>query len=279
MTNYVLQSSSPLRANFDEAISYYRFQFATMDWDEFFDWLKGNNSFKYSKVMLSYAKKYGHMGFDFKLVSYEKIRKKNDILKAIANVCRFIDIKYDTMVHDVFKKWLKKKEIKWNVKHTSHTYEMAKSIKFEEVLKNIENNPHHYKDFVKFVLVSGLRTDEAVKAWNNHDALCHDGIIELFWDRGTKNANATYCLCKIHNRINFKVTQKTLYKYFSAKNLGCEVRYLRKINYTINSTKIDPLLAEFMQGRRGNVSQKHYFLPLMQGSNSKWENVWNEFIT
>ena len=60
--------------------------------------------------------------------------------------------------------------------------------------------------------------------------------------------------------------------------LGCEIRYLRKLNYTVNATKIDPLLAEFMQGRRGNVSQRHYFLPLMNNNRKKWVRVWNKFL-
>ena len=37
-------------------------------------------------------------------------------------------------------------------------------------------------------------------------------------------------------------------------------------------------LAEFMQGRRGNVSQRHYFLPLMNNNRKKWVRVWNKFL-
>ena len=44
-----------------------------------------------------------------------------------------------------------------------------------------------------FAIVSGLRTFEIVKVLNNHDALCNDGIIEMYWDRKTKKANAVYC--------------------------------------------------------------------------------------
>jgi hypothetical protein len=64
----------------------------------------------------------------------------------------------------------------------------------------------------------------------------------------------------------------------NSKILGCELRYLRKLNYTINATKIDPLLAEFMQGRRGNVSQRHYFLPLMSNNQKKWNKIWGNII-
>ena len=66
--------------------------------------------------------------------------------------------------------------------------------------------------------------------------------------------------------------------YMNSKIIGCEFRYLRKLNYTINATKIDPLLAEFMQGRRGNVSQRHYFLPLMNNNQKKWIKIWTKIL-
>ena len=61
--------------------------------------------------------------------------------------------------------------------------------------------------------------------------------------------------------------------------LGCQIKYLRKINFTMVATKIDPLLTEFMQGRRGSVSQKHYFLPLMQNNRKKWDKIWDEILS
>ena len=278
MLEYSLEPNSPLRANFEEATAYYRFRLATMDWQEFEDWLNSKNTLKYTKQMIDYAKKYGEMGFDFKLVSYPKIRKKNDILKSIANVCRFIDIRYDTVLHEAFKKWLKKKEIKWNVKSHSENYAIAKNLSIPNVLDNIEKINHKTSDFAKFVLITGLRTEEAIRAWNHHDDICKDGVMELFWNRNTKNANAVFCHESIHHTHKFHLTQKNVYRHLAKEFLGCELRFLRKVNYTINSTKIDPLLAEFMQGRRGNVSQRHYYLPLMQNNQRRWNMVWNDIL-
>jgi len=42
--------------------------------------------------------------------------------------------------------------------------------------------------------------------------------------------------------------------------------------------KIDSHLAEFMQGRSGNISARHYFLPLMEDNRRKWNNVWKKII-
>ena len=61
--------------------------------------------------------------------------------------------------------------------------------------------------------------------------------------------------------------------------LGCQIKYLRKINFTKIATEIDPLLAEFMQGRRGSVSQRHYFLPLMQNNRKKWNKIWTMILS
>ena len=56
------------------------------------------------------------------------------------------------------------------------------------------------------------------------------------------------------------------------------MRHLRKVTFTVNATKLDPLLAEFMQGRRGNISQRHYFLPSMQNHRQKWLRVWSPVL-
>jgi intergrase/recombinase len=189
----------------------------------------------------------------------------------MGNLCRFHDIKFNTDLHTEFSKWLKKKEIKWN----NHTYQLPKErISIEEVLNNISNLKPLNANFVLFMLTSGLRTIEARKVFENHSRFCNDGIIEIFWNRKTKNANATFCHPQLHDKMNKKLP----FHYSNFKKLGCELRYLRKLNFTINATKIDPLLAEYMQGRRGNVSQRHYFLPMMNNYQKKWVKVWTEIL-
>ena len=189
----------------------------------------------------------------------------------MGNLCRFHDIKYDTNLHEEFISWLKKKEIKWN----NHSYHIPKEqLSLEKVLGNIKKLDSIHSDFVLFMLTSGLRTLEARTVFENHKKFCHNGILEIFWNRKTKNTNATFCFPPLHNKMDRKLTFD--YDYF--KKLGCELRYLRKLNFTINATKLDPLLAEFMQGRRGNVSQRHYFLPMMSEHRKKWIRVWDKIL-
>lgn len=103
----------------------------------------------------------------------------------------------------------------------------------------------------------------------------HFVTMKLFWDRVTKKANSVYCHPKLYEKITFQVSEKSIYRNLNSKIIGYKMRYLRKLNYTTNATKIDPLLAEFMQGRRGNVSQRHYFLPMMNQYEKKWIKIWN----
>ncbi len=155
---------------------------------------------------------------------------------------------------------------------------MANNVSIEQIVKNLKEIPEKYRIFGLFVLVSGLRTSEAIDAFNNHEKICRDGILEIFSDRNTKKTNAVYCHPLLHERIRFKVSNTGVYRNLNSKYLGSEVRYLRKLNYTLVATKIDPLLSEFMQGRCGNVSQRHYFLPMMGQHKKKWIEIWQSVL-
>ena len=199
-------------------------------------------------------------------------------MRAMGNLCRYHDIKYDSDLHEQFTAWLKKKEIKWNVTINGNNYRIASQIPLDTVLSSIDSLPTKYRIFGLFVLTTGLRTEESIVAYNNHSKICHDGVMELFWDRKTKKTNAVFCHPEIHNKITSTVNKSGIKRHMKSSILGCELRYLRKLNYTINATKIDPLLAEFMQGRRGNVSQRHYFLPLMSNNQKKWNKIWKNYL-
>jgi intergrase/recombinase len=199
-------------------------------------------------------------------------------MRAMGNLCRYHDIKYDTNLHEQFTSWLKKKEIKWNTAHSGNNYHIASQISLNDVLASIDSLPPKYRIFGLFVLTTGLRTEESIMAYNNHSKICRDGVMELFWDRKTKKTNAVFCHPKIHDKITGNVNKSGIKRHMKSSILGCELRYLRKLNYTINATKLDPLLAEFMQGRRGNVSQRHYFLPLMNNYQRKWNKIWAKMI-
>ncbi|MGQ9469835.1 MAG: integrase [Nitrososphaerales archaeon] len=251
----------------------------TFDWSGFEEWLKKDRSKKYSKHILSYAKKYYPLGFSNDLVSMQNRRNKGEVMKAIALICRYIDIMHDTDLHNTFISWLKRKEIKWAYGSKEPLYEIAKRVKLEDVISTIQGLREDVKITSAFALVSGLRAGENMKAIEMHDDLCQDGIMELFWQRKTKRANAIYCHPLIHNKVKSAkgLTLNAIRCYWKRHVKAFRFSMLRKINFTIN-VRVDPLLAEFMQGRSGNVSMKHYFLPLLESNRAKWLEVWNPIV-
>jgi len=246
-----------------------------IDWDDYKNWLYNNKSKYYARFLLNAGKKWKELAFTNQLVEYPNNRTKEDILKGITNLTRYLDIKHDTKFHNIFLEWMKRKELKWKY---VNSISIPKEISIKQILKNANQLSEKYRFFVIFSLVSGLRTFETIKVLNNHQTLCHDGIIEMYWDRRTKKSNAVFCYPLLHKKCNYNYSENTIHRNIKTEILGCQIKYLRKINYTIIATRINPLLAEFMQGRRGNVSQRHYFLPMMQQNRNKWIRIWNKIL-
>ncbi|MCA2003961.1 MAG: hypothetical protein LDL06_04265 [Candidatus Nitrosotenuis sp.] len=252
----------------------------SMDWDEYLQWLTSTKHRHYGRNLWLLGKKVYRMAFTSELILMEHTRRKEDILKAISNICRFLDIKYDTYFHEQFLGWLKRKEVRWKRARSPYeNYALAETLTISRVAKNIRALPPKYALFATFALVSGLRTEEAVRAFNDHLQLCNGRVIEMFWDRRTKKANAVFCHPILHKKISMKISYNSIHRHLHSKILGCQLRHLRKLNYTMVATRIDPLLAEFMQGRRGNISQRHYYLPLMRSSYQRWIRMWDPYVS
>lgn len=247
----------------------------SISWENYKKWLYDNKSKYYARTLFRGSKKWYEYAFSTNLVELQNNRRKGDMLRAITNLTRYIDIKNDSYFHEEFLKWMKRKELSWKVKEP---IKITKEVSIDIILNNLKQIPEKYQLFGIFALVSGLRTFECVKVLNNHDQLCQNGIIEMYWDRKTKKSNAVYCHPLLHDKFKYSYHESTIHRNLTSKMLGCKIKYLRKINYTKIATKIDPLLAEFMQGRRGNVSQRHYFLPMMKTHKQQWTDLWKEII-
>ncbi len=245
---------------------------------DFKKWLFNNKHPLYAKSIWRKASEAVQLIFTEQFVIDTNNRNKQELLRVMGNVCRFCDIKHDTDFHPEFTSWLKKKEIRWSGNTRRNTYHIAKQMSLEQVISSLRKLPPKFKIFGLFVLVSGLRTEEALTAFNNHDKLCQNHLMEMFWDRKTKKTNAVFCHPLLHNMIEGTVNKSSIKNNMKCSILGCELRFLRKLNYTQNAVKIDSHLAEFMQGRSGNISTRHYFLPLMEDNRRKWNSVWKKII-
>ena len=270
-----------LKLDFTEATQYYRYRLATIQWEKFFEFLTSKNNRSYSVDTVRLAKKYGHLGFSYDLVVFADNRTRRNIMKAISNLCHFFDIQYDTILHEKWTQWIRHKKLSWKHNSRSNSFCLLKKVSTDAIIAQVRNKNSPYQDFIQFVLVSGLRSSEAVRAWNEHEKICDGTITEMFWDRKNKKANAVYCHHLLHQKIidsKYKITDRGLRKYCNQKELGCELRMLRKINYTLVVEHISEPLAKFMQGRTGDVSQRLYYLPMMQNNHKKWQRIWDKLI-
>jgi len=240
--------------------------------EDYKKWLYKDRHELYARYLWKRSLLASRLLFNNEFVSVTNDRHKEEILKAMGNLCRFHDIKYDTDLHQKFTNWIKKKEIKWRTK----TYHFPKEqLTLKLVLENIKKLQPLQRDFALFMLTSGLRTYESRIIFEHHKKFCHDGVLEIFWSKKTKHTNATFCFPALHDKMD----KKFVFDYDDFKPLGCELRYLRKLNFTINATNLDPLLAEYMQGRRGSVSERHYYLSSMTSHHKKWNKIWTSLMT
>ncbi len=239
----------------------------------FKQWLISKYNAKHADNMYRYATKYHTLAFSQELMQMPATRKKLGIMQSISLLTRYIKITTGINLHRVWLEWLKEKEVCW-----SHPQPKLQTQAKEFTLTNI---PVRYHDFVLFMYVTGLRTLESIKAYNDHDKYCKDGILELYWNSGNRKlANATYCLCSIKPRpwSLLAITPPMVKRNVNTKTLNFEPRYLRHLNFTVNANKVNPLLAEFTQGRRGSISEKHYYISLLSEYKQKWIDVWKPVI-
>jgi len=202
-------------------------------------------------------------------------------MKSISNLCHFFDIQYDTILHEKWTQWIRHKKLSWKHNSRSNSFNLLKKVNTNQIIDQVRNNQSEYRIFIKFLLVSGLRTSEAIRAFNEHEHICDGKITEMFWDRKNKKANAVYCHPELHEKIincGYKIKDRGLRKYCNQKELGCEMRMLRKINYTLVVEQTSESLAKFMQGRTGDVSQRLYYLPMMKNNHKKWQRIWEKLI-
>ncbi len=198
----------------------YRMLLKRIDWNDYERWIEEGRYQAYAKDMFNYAKKFCNLLFSNEFVEMPNCRRKINIQNALANLTRYLDIKFETNLHDSFLQWVGRKGLKWNLGKKPDLYALGQRVKIEDMIKRLKELPESLKLFGAFALVSGLRTLESVAAFNNHDKLCENGIMELFWDRRCKKANAIYCHPLIHERLSksdFKMSDSKLYKAFRSR--------------------------------------------------------------
>lgn len=281
-----LDEFASLKSDFPLVRKFYRLKLAQLDWDNYRLFLQSKRlNDHYTKVLFDYTKKYAHLGFDFELISYPDSSKKKHIMSCIANLVKYFDLKDETILYEKWKTWTNSKGLTWKNHYDSQrNYQRAKNLPIKKILEILDNiKIDKYRNFAKFQLISGLRTDESKRAWEDHDCYCDGKIMELWFhsnDGKNKRANAVFCHPHFHDMKKEKIVKSSrsgIYKFLSSKKLGFELRFLREVNYTLNQS-LEPKLADFMQGRAGTVSDKFYYLPMMEKYRKKWLKTWDKIL-
>ncbi|MFP6585179.1 MAG: hypothetical protein VB584_00570, partial [Candidatus Nitrosopelagicus sp.] len=159
LTTFRLQGLANASKN-SNALATFRSHVSSISWEDYHDWLLKNKNSIYANIIFKYSKRYQNLAFSQDMLKVAETRKKADVLKSLANLTRFLDITNDTSFHEEFTRWIKRKEIKWNVRTKDDNYHIAHQIPSSRILSNIRKLPHDYSIFGMFALVSGLRTGE-----------------------------------------------------------------------------------------------------------------------
>ena len=238
------------------------------------------------KNMMKYAMRWGcgEMYCSDEIVNYPKCRKKQSVMNCISKLCQYFDYTYSTEFQAEWIKFLHQKRQTWAVASVNVTpktkFNIYKNWSKKKFLDNCsklgqtKKSNLKFSTWVKFVYTTGLRPDEAMRAFNEHDEICDGKVMELFWHRRNKHAHAVYChpeLHKVLKKHKFHISQNSgsHYKIVNSRTVGCEVRFLRKVNFTKNCD-LSVELANFMQGTASSLRERVYYLGDMHKLYEKW---------
>ena len=123
-----------------------------LDWESYKQWLLSNKHTDYAKKLFDKSQKFWMLGFSNDLITMKQTRTKLEIMKALGNLTRFLDITHDTNFHEEYTIWLKRKEIHWTVKNNLDTYALGKRLDVKDVVQKLKKIPIRYQNFGLFVL-------------------------------------------------------------------------------------------------------------------------------
>ena len=105
--------------------NFYNSLTSSLNWDDYKSWLHSDRQYAYADKMFKFSKRFYNIAFTDELITMKSSRTRLEILKALANLTRYLDIRNDTSLHDQFTVWLKRKEIHWSIRSSTNTYDLS----------------------------------------------------------------------------------------------------------------------------------------------------------
>ncbi|GIU71598.1 MAG: hypothetical protein KatS3mg003_1077 [Candidatus Nitrosocaldaceae archaeon] len=156
----------------------------------------------------------------------------------------------------------------------------VKKYSLDYIIKSINKYDIEKRYFLLYLLTTGLRVREAHYSIKHHNEVCDGKIISLNWSKGHKRAYETFCI--IHDLVDkIKVGKTTWFYYYhyNEDKLKFPLRYLRKVNFTLTSMYVNPIIAKYIQGRMLNtIDMANYFIPMLDEFYDKYRNYWDKII-
>jgi len=250
--------------------------------EDFGEWLKGKYSKTWAAEVLRNVRKYYWMiyGSLREIESFSQ-SKKNNVVKALIAFSKYLG------VYEEFKVRLKNYGIKLESPNSFRAFVrmMEKKEGLIEWVKDcLSVLNKDLTTFIRFVMISGLRKEEAVKSFNRIILLSQRGELDKYYNfelealehfrygkefiRRTKNAFISFVSREFVDEIaNCKpISYKTLKRHLKKNGLNSRLNELR--DYYATFMVRNGLIREevdLLQGRVGkSIFIRHYFSPAMR---------------
>mgnify|MGYP000145909205 CR=1 FL=1 len=250
--------------------------------EDFREWLKSRYSKTWASEIFRNVKRYYWMlNGDLREVESFGQSKKNNVVKALIALSKYLG------VYEEFKVGLKNYGVKLENPDSFRVF--IRMMEGRECLKEwvkecIKVLDEDTVNFIKFVMVSGLRKEEAVKSFNKIITLSHRGELERYYNfelealehfrfpkefiRRTKNAFISFIPSEFIKEVaNSKpISYTTLKRHLRENKLKVRLNELRDYyaTFMVRNGSIREEV-DFLQGRVGkSIFMRHYFSPAIK---------------
>ncbi|MEM4229942.1 MAG: integrase [Thermoproteota archaeon] len=263
----------------------------------FEDWVRSRYSRKWADMILLYVKHYGGLvenGGDLSILAAFSRTKRNNVLKALIAFSKYLG-RYEEFKHRV-----KNFGLKWENQTSFESFLRITrpDCDFLEWLKQVYSLREDLRVFTLFVMATGLRTAEAIEAFNLIVKLSREDRLREYYDpekqvlehfrypkvfiRGTKNVFISFVPKDLVDRVAAckPVSYGMIRSLLRRRGLDMRFNGFRDRFATYTATHgLTMQEADLLQGRVGkSVFMRHYFTPSIKELGERTLRIVEEMI-